>query len=440
MLHIILLSGGSGKRLWPLSNDVYSKQFIRLFKREDGTYESMMMRAYRGIRAAGAASITVATDKSQGSAIRRQLGEDTDICTEPCRRDTFPAIALASAWIKARGGDDGDVVVTCPVDAYVEEDYYAALLRLGEAARDPSVRLMLMGIEPTEPSEQYGYILPEDQETTSRVTAFYEKPDAEKAAEYIRRGALWNSGVFAFRLGYILEKARKMLGSADYDVLEAGYAGLPGISFDYAVAEKEKNIRMMRFTGVWKDVGTWNSLTEVLDSQVIGPAMMDPSCENVSVINPLNLPLVCMDIRDTVVCASPDGILISGKKASVGLKTFVDAMENEPRYAERMWGVYEVLTTDKNSLTRQLAMQPGNSIWYHTHQYKDEYWFVTSGTGEAVIDGERRTVGPGSVISALRGTKHSLLCREKMTVIEIQMGDCFNADDRQLFPEDDPAV
>ena len=437
MLHIILLSGGSGKRLWPLSNDVYSKQFIRLFRREDGTYESMMMRAYRGIRAAGAMKITVATEKNQVSVIRRQLGEDLDICVEPCRRDTFPAIALASARIAAQGGREDDVVITCPVDSYVEDDYYKALPELGRTAGDPSACLSLMGIEPTEPSEKFGYIIPAGEGENGPAAVFREKPDAETAAAYIRQGALWNSGVFAFRLSYILEKSRELLGTADYRELETGYENLPKISFDYAVAEKEKNIRVTRFNGVWKDIGTWNSLTEVLESPVIGPAMIDASCENVSVINPLNLPLICMGIRDTVVCASPDGILISGKEASVGLKALADSLETGPRYAEQMWGAYEVLTVDKNSLTRRIVMQPGNRIRYHTHLRRDECWFVTSGTGEAVIDGEHRPVGPGSVITSHRGMKHGLTALEEMAVIEVQMGDCFDTGDRRVFPEDD---
>ena len=439
MLHVILLSGGSGKRLWPLSNDMYSKQFIRLFRLEDGTYESMMMRAYRGLLSAGADRITIATEKNQVSAIRRQLGEEPDLCVEPCRRDTFPAIALAAARIRERGGSGSDPVVICPVDAYVEKEYYAALLELGRMAADPGVRLALMGVEPTEPSDKFGYILPEGAGDTCRASAFFEKPDPAKAASLIRSGALWNSGAFAFRLEYILEKSRELLGTAGYAELEAGYESLPRISFDYAVAEAEKDIRVTRFRGVWKDIGTWSSLTEVLEAPVIGPALTD-DCENVSVINHLSIPLVCMGIKDTVVCASPDGILISGKEASAGLKAFAESLEREPRYAEQQWGAFEVLAADTNSLTRQIAMQPGNRIRYHAHRWRDESWFVTAGTGEVLIDGDRRQAGPGSVFTFPRGTRHRMLALEELILIEVQMGDCFNPDDRQFFPEDDAAV
>lgn len=440
MLHIILLSGGSGKRLWPLSNDVYSKQFIRLFRGADGAYESMMMRAYRGIRAAGDARITVATGENQVSTIRSQLGKNVELCTEPCRRDTFPAIALTASLINARGGRDDDVVVTCPVDAYVEEEYYQALYALSELVRRSDVRLTLMGVEPTEPSEKYGYILPAGKEKVSPVAAFHEKPSAEKAAAYIRQGALWNSGVFAFRLGYILEKARELLGASDYETLSAGYAALPRISFDYAVAEKEESIRVMRFQGTWKDIGTWNSLTEVLDSSSIGPVKTDDACKNLSVINQLNLPVLCMGVKNAVVCAAPDGILISDKEASVGLKAHMNALDDEPRYAEYDWGTYQALAADRNSFICRIVMQAGNRIRSHSHALRDECWFITGGVGEVLIDGERRSVGLGSVIQMPRGVRHGLLAREEMSLIEVQTGEYFGADDRQIYPEDGASV
>jgi len=436
---MILLSGGSGKRLWPLSNDVYSKQFIRLFRREDGVYESMMMRAYRGIREAGDAQITVATGAGQVSAIRSQLGDGINICTEPCRRDTFPAIALAAAQIKRRGAGDGDMVISCPVDAYVEEDYYRALHALGRLAQDSPAQLTLMGVQPTEPSEKYGYILPKSRDEISAVASFHEKPSPEDAAAYIRRGALWNSGVFAFRLGYVLEKARALLGSDDYDALLAAYANLPQISFDYAVSEKEKSICVVRFSGTWKDIGTWNSLADVLHAQSIGPTQLDTNCQNVSVINQLDIPVLGMGLKDTVICVAPDGILVSDKESSVRLKTQAEILSSESRYAERSWGTYQVLAADRNGVTRRIIMPAEKRMRYHSHAMRDECWVITSGVGEVLFDGKRRLVGPGDMIRLPRGVKHRLAAKEDLTLIEVQTGDYFGADDRQFFSEEDAA-
>ena len=184
-MNIVLLSGGSGKRLWPLSNDTRSKQFIKIFKTGAGDYESMVQRVYRQIRSVDeAANITIATSKSQVSAIHNQLGADVGISVEPCRRDTFPAIALAAAYLHdVKGVSESESVVVCPVDPYVEQDYFEALRDLGRRAADSEANLVLMGIEPTYPSAKYGYIIPESKTEISRVSRFKEKPDEETAKE-----------------------------------------------------------------------------------------------------------------------------------------------------------------------------------------------------------------------------------------------------------------
>ena len=154
-MNIILLSGGSGKRLWPLSNDIRSKQFIKIFKNTDGEYESMAQRMYRGIRRIDTdAKVTVATSRSQASEIHNQLGDDVGISVEPCRRDTFPAIALATSYLHdVQGVSEDEPVVVCPVDPYVEDDYFEALKDLAELAeKEDGANLTLLGMEPTYPA------------------------------------------------------------------------------------------------------------------------------------------------------------------------------------------------------------------------------------------------------------------------------------------------
>ena len=201
-MNIVLLSGGSGKRLWPLSNDIRSKQFIKIFKRDDGEYESMVQKVYRQIlKVDPDAQVTIATSKSQVSAIHNQLGEEVGISIEPCRRDTFPAIVLASAYLHyMQLIPEEESVVVCPVDPYVNDDYFEGLKQLSEQADKGEANIVLMGIEATYPSEKYGYIIPEDKEAVSRVLTFKEKPNYLMAKKYIEQGALWNGGVFAFKL------------------------------------------------------------------------------------------------------------------------------------------------------------------------------------------------------------------------------------------------
>ena len=312
-MNIVLLSGGSGKRLWPLSNDIRSKQFIKIFKKEDGTYESMVQRVYRQICEVDPdATVTIAASKTQVSAIHNQLGDSVGISIEPCRRDTFPAIALATAYLHdVQGVDENEAVVVCPVDPYVNNDYFQALSRLGQLAAEGDANLVLMGIEPTYPSEKYGYIIPESAEEVSAVSTFKEKPDTKTAEKYISQGALWNGGVFAYKLKYVLNKAHELIDFVDYQDLYDKYETLKKISFDYAVVEQERKIQVMRFAGQWKDLGTWNTLTEEMSEPVIGQAMQNEHCENVSIINELNVPVLCMGLKDVIVSASVDGILVS---------------------------------------------------------------------------------------------------------------------------------
>ena len=250
-MNIILLSGGSGKRLWPLSNDIRSKQFIKLFKDENGKYESMVQRVYRQITEVdNDADVTIATSKTQVSAIHNQLGNKVDVCVEPCRRDTFPAIALAASFLYYEKNVSRDAaVVICPVDPYVENSYYEGVKKLGKLAEDGQANLTLMGIEPTYPSEKYGYIIPKGKEDVSAVSEFKEKPTVSVAEEYISQGALWNAGVFAFKLGYLVDKAHSMIEFKDYKDLYEKYDTLTKISFDYAVVEKESSIQVMRYSG-----------------------------------------------------------------------------------------------------------------------------------------------------------------------------------------------
>ena len=327
-MHMILLSGGSGKRLWPLSNDTRSKQFIKIFRHEDG-YESMVQRVYRQILTAiPDAEVTIATSKSQVSAIHNQLGFDVGISIEPCRRDTFPAIALATAYLH-------DVL-------HVDESYFHCLKRLWERAQEGDSRLVLMGIEPTYPSAKYGYIIPEDGGEGKECYTFREKPTEEVAKSYIAQGALWNGGVFAYKLRYVLEKSRELLGTAEYAELFARYETLRRISFDYAVAEREKSIEVLRYAGTWKDLGTWNTLTEAMEEQTVGEVMLSDNCRNVHAVNELGVPILVMGCSDLVVAASPSGILVSDKGQSSYIKPLVDAIDQQVMFAEKSWGSYRV--------------------------------------------------------------------------------------------------
>ena len=441
-MNIVLLSGGSGKRLWPLSNDIRSKQFIKIFKTEDGEYESMVQRVYRQIRAVDSdATVTIATSKKQVSAINNQLGDGVGISVEPCRRDTFPAIALATAYLHdVQGVPEDEAVVVCPVDPYVEREYFEALKELGRLASEGVSNLTLMGIEPTYPSEKYGYIIPESGDAVSRVSTFKEKPDASTAKEYIAKGALWNGGVFAYKISYLLEKAHELIDFTDYNDLYAKYDTLEKISFDYAVVEKEKSIAVMRFSGEWKDLGTWNTLTEAMEEAVVGDAALNDTCENVNVINDLSIPILCMGLKNAVVAASPEGILVSDKEQSSYIKPYVDKLDQQVMFAEKSWGSFLVLDVADECLTIKVTLNPGHRMNYHSHEHRDEVWTVIAGSGRTVVDGTVRRVRPGDVISVIAGQKHTIIADSELQVVEVQLGSEINVADKKKFDFDFDAV
>ena len=434
-MNIVLLSGGSGKRLWPLSNDIRSKQFIKIFKKEDGSYESMVQRVYRQIKKVDSdATVTIATSKTQVSAIHNQLGEDVGISVEPCRRDTFPAIALATAYlVDVKKIDPEESVVVCPVDPYVENDYFEALKGLSDQADKGEANLVLMGIEPTYPSEKYGYIIPETADHTAVVKTFKEKPTATVAQEYISQGALWNGGVFAYKLKYVMEIAHRLIDFTDYHDLFAKYDTLTKISFDYAVVEKEEKIQVQRFAGQWKDLGTWNTLTEAMEESVIGKGELNEKCSGVHIINEMDVPVLAMGLHDVVISASPEGILVSDKEQSSYIKPFVDKFEQQVMFAEKSWGSFKVIDVETESMTIKVTLNAGHSMNYHSHRNRDEVWVVISGEGKTIVDGMEQKVKAGDVITMSAGCRHTVIADTELKLIEVQLGTDINVHDKQKF-------
>ena len=422
-MNIILLSGGSGKRLWPLSNEIRSKQFIKLFKNKNGKYESMLQRVYGQITSVDKdAKVTIATSKTQVSSIHNQLGDSVSVCVEPMRRDTFPAIALATAYLhdELHVGED-EAVIVCPVDPYVDDTYYESVAKLEKLVYESSITLM--GIEPTYPSEKYGYIIPESKDEVSKVRAFKEKPDKETAQQYLKQGAVWNAGVFAFKLGYMWSKAHDLLDFTDYRDLYAKYASCPKISFDYAVVEKEPSIAVLRYKGQWKDVGTWNMMAEVMTDNVKGKALLDEQTENTNVVNELGIPILVMGAKDMIIAASGDGILVSDKERSGYMKPYVEKISTDIKVAEKSWGTYHVLDAGPGYMTVKAILKAGSRMSYHSHEYRDESWTVLAGNGKTVIDGMEQTVRPGDVVTMAAGCKHTILADTEMTLLETQIGE-----------------
>ena len=441
-MQLVLLSGGSGKRLWPLSNNARSKQFLPLLEKEDGTMESMVQRVVRQARLANLTNeITLATNASQQDIIVNQLGDSVNLVTEPERRDTFPAIALAASYLKlARQCADDEVVVIMPCDPYTELGYFETISKMVECVKANVADLVLMGIKPTYPSEKYGYVVPTSQVSEGfkefqMVSRFTEKPTVDKAKELLAQNAYWNGGVFAFRLGYMLKIVEKYIplfdsltGSlVDFEYVHSHYSTFPKISFDYEVAEKAESVAVVPFNGEWKDLGTWNTLTDELHKPVIGNAVMGAHCEHTHVINELQNPIFVDGLKDVVVAACPDGILVCSKEHSEEIKKSVENLTPRPMYEERRWGTYRVLDDSyyadgRHSLTKSITLKEGKNISYQIHHHRSETWTFVQGEGVFVLDGQEQLVKAGDTVIIPVEHWHAIKALTELTFIEVQSG------------------
>lgn len=443
-MNLILLSGGSGKRLWPLSNDVRSKQFLKLLTDENGQKQSMVQRVYSQIKTAQPeADIVIATGISQIDAIRGQLGNNVDIVLEPERRDTFPAIVLASAYLALeKGMNEDEVVVVLPVDPYTELKYFQTLDKMEDAVKEGHGDIVLMGIKPTFPSPKYGYIVPNGMvsEGMHNVSHFTEKPSYEVAEQLIKQGAVWNGGVFAFKLGYLMNLTREFVEFDSYQELYSKYNLLEKISFDYEVVEKANSIAMVQYEGEWKDLGTWSTLTDEMSGRALGIVSMG-ECENTYVVNELSIPLLAMGTKNLVVAASPDGIIVSDINASARIKPFVDEFQTKgyskrPMYEERRWGEYTVIDSRNyedgtKSLTKYLTLNAGKSLSYQMHHHRDEIWTITNGSADFILDGEIQRITRGDVVYIKKKQKHAIKAIENLHFIEVQIGDILIEEDTE---------
>lgn len=434
-MKLVLLSGGSGKRLWPMSSDSRSKQFLKVLRDDEGHAISMLQRVWRQIGHVGLAEKAyICASKAQWEMIDAQLGA-VPFIEEPARRDTFPAIALATTYLlDVVGCDEDEAVVVCPIDHYVDEEYFRQIAYLPEVLLHSGAELALMGVTPAKPTSKFGYIrLAKDSQSTQSAgeelrfaSSFVEKPPVETARSLIEEGALWNCGVFCFRLGYIKGKLQEAGYPTNHRALVEQFTRLPKRSFDYEVVEQASSIVVLPYTGTWKDLGTWEALSEELVEPFVGSGM-SVGDEGTHVINELGIPLITMGLQNTMVVATPDGILVADKTRSSGVKDVISQYNSRPMFEQGRWGSYRVLDYQKLSdgtevLTKLVEILPGRNISYQKHLKRSEVWTFIEGAGEVALGTAITTVSAGDVMRVHPEQWHALLAHEKLTFIEVQRG------------------
>lgn len=445
-MKIVLLSGGSGKRLWPLSNDARSKQFLKVLQDETGNSESMIQRIYKQIKKSQPDSqIFVVSSQAQSDPIRRQLGEKAVNIIEPARRNTYPAILLAGAWLFDKEQiSEEETIIVLPVDPYVEQDYFNKLDIMEKSLEESGAEICLLGIKPTYPSEKYGYIMGKraEKQFYHKVDRCVEKPGLAQAKQLVAEEAMWNGGVFAFKAAYVKRLIEKEIGELSYEKLYSAYEKLPLNSFDYEVIEKNTSMVFVDYEGEWNDIGTWNTMTEKMKNPDGGYVVRGEQCENTHVINELEIPIVALGLKDTVVVASADGILVSDKKASSYMQPYVEQIENRPMYEKRQWGEYKVLDIaqmpgkKEKSLTKRIHVEAGRGLSCQLHHHRAEIWTITDGEGMFLLDDTVRKVTRGDVLYIEKEQRHAMGSKHGVSFIEVQLGTDLVEEDIERFEWD----
>ena len=341
-MKLVLLSGGSGARLWPLSSSIRSKQFLQVLPAPGGGRESMLQRIWRQLSAAGlGGEVYIATSSGQESLIRKQLGTAPPIIIEPRRRDTFPAVCLASAYLySVEMISPEETVVVLPVDAYVGDDFFLQLAELEQALRHSDAEIALLGAKPGGPSEKYGYIVPAISADSSgrdveqgyvHVDHFVEKPGRTAAERLLAQRAMWNCGIFAFRLSSVLDRLKLAGFPEDYPDLQRQYQRLPKNSFDIEVLEGNSRLICVPYLNSWKDLGTWNTLSEEIAASVLGWGQISANSSNCQIVNELDIPVMLVGLDDVIVAAGPGGILVARKDAADQLKQLLPTSDTANR-------------------------------------------------------------------------------------------------------------
>jgi mannose-1-phosphate guanylyltransferase len=429
-MRILLLSGGAGKRLWPLSNKIRSKQFLKLLSTEDNKRQSMLQRVCRQLDEVGILSMThILTSQDQEELIRNQLEPSVQIISEPSQRGTFAAISLAVSYLHSKQ-DTGlnEKVCVLPVDAFADISFFHLIKKIPDILTKSRADLAHIGVKPEFPSDQLGYIVPritDKSDSFYTVTHFIEKPEYRKAEELIMKNALWNCGVYGFSMKFMLQVLNKKGLPQEYDRLLAHYHKLPKLSFDVEVAEHNRRSIVVPYEGQWKDIGTWNAFSDHMDSSIIGPCKLSDDSSNTHVVNELPQPVHVIGISDSMIVAGPDGILVADKKKCSEVKLHIT--DEQPRYVEKRWGSYKIIeeytsVDELQSITKMVNVLPNRNISLHFHQDRKEIWTVISGSGQVIVNNQLLPIKAGDVIQIPIRVKHAIKALTSLTFIEVQLG------------------
>ncbi len=461
----VILSGGSGTRLWPLSRSMYPKQFIKFFNGQDTTFLGATLSRLK--TDAGFADPILLCNNDHRFLVREEIERagitPRAIVLEPVARNTAPAIAVAA--LAALRENPGAILAVMPSDHVVKDEarFVEGIRRAAKVAS--TGRLVLFGIKPSEPHTGYGYIrqgapLEGFNGGAYSVEAFYEKPDLATAEQYLAKGGYyWNSGIFVLSARTyleevarlepkILEAARGALARASDDLGflrldKASFAASPNISIDYAVMEKTTAAAMLPLDVGWNDVGSWSSLWEIAPrddkgNYIHGEAVLEDT--NGCYVHSEKSIVSTIGLRDLVIIDTPDALLVADKSRTQDVSKIVQRLKLSNRKEQeqhlrnyRPWGYFETLNIGPRFQVKLLHVKPGGKLSMQMHHHRSEHWIVVQGTAKVVIGDIEKLVRENESVYIFATQWHRLENPGKVPVeiIEVQIGSYLGEDDIQ---------
>ena len=441
----VILAGGSGSRLWPLSRELYPKQLLNLCA-EKSLLQSTFEMLNKFIPASEIISVT---NSKHQSNVKMQLGdlcESPVILAEPISKNTAPAIAICVKYI-LETSDKDETILVVPSDLLIKENEKFKQTVLSAQKYVDEGKIVTFGIKPTYPETGFGYI----HSVNNKVTKFTEKPDKETVLTYLKENYYWNSGIFMFKASTIMKELElhcpdivsilQNIKCSDNKISFTEFDKMPNISIDYALMEKSDNIAMVELQSDWKDLGSWKSIYEVSpkdeNNNVFIGHVLDKGSKNSFVYSSSKL-VATIGLEDTVVIETEDAILACKKDKTQEVKQIYETLKQQHdgtqkvhKTVYRPWGFYTVIAEGKGFQTKIIHVNVGQKLSVQSHNHRSEHWVVLSGMAKVVLEGKDHILSPGHSVDIPIKAIHSLQnpFEEDLEIIEVQKGDILSEDD-----------
>lgn len=450
----IILAGGSGSRLWPLSRELYPKQLLNL-NSDRSLLQSTFERLSHFMPAENIVSITNIKHAANVKLQLENLSNPVSVLSEPLSKNTAPAIALATKFIQQNNNDEDPIILVVPSDHLIDDsEMFAQTVKKGEKLAQEGY-IVTFGIEPNYPETGYGYINITNEQILDgfKVKEFVEKPDAKTAQTYVdAKTYFWNSGIFMFKASTMIEEIKKLspeifnvmseFDFSDSDRIEYNlFDRMPNISIDYAIMEKSDKIALVKLESDWNDLGSWQSLYDVSkkDEQqnVLIGHVLDEGSKNSFVYSSSKL-VATIGLEDVVLVETEDAILACNKNKTQDVKKIFDTLKKQNdnthlihKTVYRPWGFYTVLAQAKGFLTKLIHVNTDQRLSVQSHNHRSEHWVVLSGTAKVILEGKEYILSAGNSIDIPLKAIHSLQnpFETPLEIIEVQLGELLIEDD-----------